>query len=68
MKKSFLIYGLIALGAVAVIAMLPKGKNVEQMVEDKLTNVPCDKVCGHIKDVCGDNLILADDCSTVCGT
>lgn len=68
MKKSFLIYGLIALGAVAAIAMLPKGKNVEQMVEDKLTSVSCNKVCDHLKDVCDEDLILADDCSAVCDT
>lgn len=68
MKKSFLIYGLVGLGAVALIALMPKGKNVDQLVEEKLTSVSCNKVCDHLKDACGDDLILAKDCSPVCDT
>ena len=68
MKKSFLIYGLIALGAIATIALLPKGKSVGQLVENQLSSVSCDKICSHLKDVCNEDLIASDDCPTVCGT
>lgn len=67
MKKSFLIYGLIALGAIATIALLPKGKSVEQLVENQLSSVSCDKICSHLKDVCNEDLIASEDCPTVCG-
>ncbi len=68
MKKSFLIYGLVALGAVALIAMLPKGNGADQSLEEKTPSISCNKVCDHLKDVCDEGLILADDCSAVCET
>jgi len=66
MKKSWLVYGAVALGATLIIALIPKGKKVDNNIKNE--RAFCSVICEHIKNTCNQDLINNQDCQTACNT